>query len=61
MTTVKTKVIITIAAILSIKAKVKPIVNLVSEKMFSVTIDSGSDTKIFNDFSNVICIHLLYL
>ena len=62
MTTVNTKVIITILAILSIKAELKPIiVNLVSEKMFSVTIVSGSDTKIFNNFNNVIYIHLLYL
>ena len=54
MTTVNTKVIITIAPILSVKAELKPIVNLVSEKMFSVTIVSGSDTKIFNNFNNVI-------
>ena len=44
MTTVKTKLMITIIAILSINAKLITIVNPVSEKMFSVEVVSDSNT-----------------
>ena len=48
MTAVKTKVIIKIAELTTN-------VNLVLEKTLSVIVTSERDTKIFNNFSNVIC------